>query len=197
VDASAITRRKIVGVMGSGEHAFPALAEAAGRVIGAAGYHLLTGGGDGVMAAAARGFTGVPDRAGLSLGIVRADGVEHLGESRASRRYTPRGPNPYVELAIFTHLPYSGRRGKHDLSRNHINVLTATAVVVLPGGDGTASELELALEYGRPVVLFLGRETVAGASAEALQRRHGDRVSVATGEADLARRLRALLGDAR
>ena len=40
------------------------------------GAHLLTGGGYGVMAAAAQGFVAVADRAGLSIGIVprRSDG---------------------------------------------------------------------------------------------------------------------------
>lgn len=189
-----IRRRPIVGVMGSGEDEFADLAEPVGRTIATAGWHLLTGGGAGVMTAAARAFTAVADRRGLSLGIIRAAGVEHLGEAKNSRRYEGRGPNPYVEVPIFTHLPYSGVRGKHELSRNHINVLTANVVVVLPGGAGTASELELALEYGRPVVLFVGRETVGGATADALLQRHGRTLGVATTEADLARRLRDLVG---
>ncbi len=192
----AAPRRAIIGVMGSGEHEFAELAEPVGRTIARAGYHLLAGGGTGVMTAVARAFTAVPGRAGLSIGVVRAAGDEHLGERRTTRRYRGRGPNPYVEVAILTHLPYSGAQGKHDLSRNHINVLTANAVVVLPGGDGTASELELALEYGRPVVLFIGTRTVAGASADELRRRHGAKLHVAETESDLARRLRELVGDA-
>jgi hypothetical protein len=38
---------------------------------------------------------------------------------------------------------YSGDEGRDTLSRNHINALTADLVVVLPGGSGTLSELEL------------------------------------------------------
>jgi len=189
-----IQRRPIVGVMGSGEHEFADLAEPVGRTIAAAGWHLLTGGGAGVMTAVARAFTAVPGRAGLSLGVIRAASAGHLGEAKTSRRYEGRGPNPWVEVPIFTHLPLSGAQGKHELSRNHINVLTATVVVVLPGGDGSASELELALEYGRPVVLFLGRETVGGATAGMLARRYGSALAVATTEADCARRLRDLVG---
>ena len=41
------------------------------------------------------------------------------------------------------------------LSRNHINILTSDAIVALPGGAGTASEVALALSYGRPIVAFL------------------------------------------
>jgi len=65
-------------------------------------------------------------------------------------------PNPWVEVPIRTHLPLSGVDGTDPRSRNHINVLTADVVVALPGGDGTRSEVRLALRYGRPVVAFLG-----------------------------------------
>ena len=57
-------------------------------------------------------------------------------------------------LRIHTHLPLSGPKGKHDLSRNHINVLTCAAIVALPGSDGTASEVSLALDYGKPVIAY-------------------------------------------
>jgi len=177
--------------MGSGTRELADLAEAAGRAVARGGHHLLTGGGDGVMLAAARGFTSVAGRPGLSIGVVRADDTGHLGEESRPRTYRARGPNPYVELPIFTHLPDSGTRGKSTASRNHINVLTSTVVVVLPGEDGTASELELALEYGRPVILFLGDGRVAGATARELLERRGMRVAVATSEADLERRLAA------
>ena len=189
-----VTRLPIIGIMGSGDHEFAELAEPAGRVVARGGYHLLTGGSDGVMTATTRAFTAVADRRGLALGIVRADGLDCLGEARATRRYRPRGPNDWVEVPILTHLPYSGAQGKHELSRNHINVLTATAVVVLPGGDGTLSELELALEYGRPVILFLGRHAVAGADATTLAQRYGGTPGIATGEDELAAKLRDLTG---
>lgn len=182
--------RTVVGVMGSGTRELATLAEAAGRVVARGGHHLLTGGGNGVMLAAARAFTSVAGRPGLSMGIVRADGTGHLGEDARPRAYRARGPNPYVELPIFTHLPDSGTRGKSTASRNHINVLSSTVVVVLPGDDGTASELDLALEYGRPVILFLGDDgRVAGRTARELQERWGTRLAVATSEADLERRL--------
>jgi len=63
-------------------------------------------------------------------------------------------PNEFVELPIFTHLPYSGERGQDALSRNHINVLSSDAVIALPGEDGTAAEVSLALTYGKPVVVY-------------------------------------------
>lgn len=189
----ALVRRLIVvGVMGSGDHEIAELAEPVGRLVARAGHHLLTGGADGVMRAVARAFVGVPDRRGLSIGIVRADGSDHLGDGRPSRACRSRGPNPYVELPIFTHLPHSGSLGKDALSRNHINVLTSNVLVVLPGGAGTASELELAVEYGRRAILFLADQRLGGATSAEIARRHGSRVAVATNEGDVERMLRAV-----
>jgi predicted Rossmann-fold nucleotide-binding protein len=45
-------------------------------------------------------------------------------------------------------------RGQDDLSRNHINVLSCAAIVALPGAEGTAAEVALAVRYGKPVVIF-------------------------------------------
>ena len=42
------------------------------------------------------------------------------------------------------------------MSRNHLTVLSADAIVALPGGAGTRSEVELALEYHRPLMCWLG-----------------------------------------
>jgi uncharacterized protein (TIGR00725 family) len=180
--------------MGAGDNEFDDLSSMVGRVIAQEGYHLLTGGGEGVMAAVARAFTATQGRAGLSLGVVRADGKAHLRVTNPSRSYKARGPNAYVEVPILTHLPHSGKHGKHELSRNHINVLTSHAVVVLPGGDGTASELELALEYNRPVILFIGSETVAGFKADALKQRYSNKPLLVEGEEGLVNVLRNTVG---
>jgi hypothetical protein len=60
-------------------------------------------------------------------------------------------------VAIRTHLAARGDRGAGPDSRNHVNVLSSDVVVALPGGPGTASEVALALEYGRPVVAWRPR----------------------------------------
>jgi uncharacterized protein (TIGR00725 family) len=135
--------------MGSGVEHHDALAAPLGRWIARHGFHLLTGGGGGVMAAVSQAFTGVASRAGVSIGVLK-------GEPGADGRVRGAAPNPWVELPIRTHLPLSGVDGTDARSRNHINVLTADVVVALPGGDGTRSEVLLALRYGRPVVAFLG-----------------------------------------
>lgn len=142
-------RRIIVGVMGSGVERHDALAVPLGRWIARQGVHLLTGGGGGVMAAVSEGFASVSERAGLAIGIMK-------GEPQADGRVAGAVPNPWVDLPIRTHLPLSGAAGTDCRSRNHINVLTADAIVALPGSDGTRSEVELAIRYGRPVLAYLG-----------------------------------------
>ena len=59
-----------------------------------------------------------------------------------------------MELAIYTHLPDSGTEGTLRSSRNHINVLSADAIVALPGSEGTESEAWLALQYGVPILAY-------------------------------------------
>ena len=137
-----------VGVMGSGSDEFDDIAAPLGRLLATLGVNLLTGAGGGVMTSVSRAFTRSPRVRGISIGIVPCAGMD--SRARPKERY----PNPFVELPIFTHLPYSGELGEHDLSRNHINVLSSAAIVALPGGSGTASEVALAVRYGKPIVAF-------------------------------------------
>ena len=75
----------------------------------------------------------------------------------------PGYPNPWVEIAIRTHL---GQDGAEPDSRNHVNVLTSDVVVALPGSVGTASEVALSVRYGRPVVLFGDLDRARGLPSE-------------------------------
>jgi predicted Rossmann-fold nucleotide-binding protein len=156
--APGIRRRRVVAVLGSGELADPTCVEV-GELIAKLGFDLLTGAGRGVMEAVSRAFFDTTPREGIVVGIVPAvvAGLESL-EAReiAPVEYRPRSgyPNPWVELAIYTHLPDSGDRGTLRTSRNHINVLSADAIVALPGGAGTAAELFLAVRYRKPVVAY-------------------------------------------
>ncbi|HSS50752.1 MAG TPA: DNA-binding protein [Thermoanaerobaculia bacterium] len=141
---SHVRRLPIVAVIGSGDpnHGNLDLSEAIGRLIAETGFHLLTGGGRGVMADASRGFTSVPNRAGLALGIIP--------RSATGDEEKEGYPNPWVELPIRTHL--AGRLGPDgEDSRNPINVLTAWRIIALPGNAGTRAEIRLAVRYGRPV----------------------------------------------
>ena len=139
-------RIPVVGVMGSGSEPHPELALPLGAWLARRGVHLLTGGGGGVMASVSEGFARVGGRRGLVLGVLPGDGRSALP--------APGYPNRWVEIAVRTHLPQRGEAGAGTLSRNHINVLTADIVIVLPGGSGTASEARLSVRYGRPVVAF-------------------------------------------
>jgi uncharacterized protein (TIGR00725 family) len=137
--------------MGSGTESHRERALPLGRWLAGEDVHLLTGGGGGVMSAVSEGFFEVPHRRGLVIGVLPGAELES-GSPAASRAGYP---NPWVEIAISTHLPLSGRRGLDPLSRNHINVLSSTVLVALPGSAGTASEVALALRYHRPIIAYL------------------------------------------
>jgi uncharacterized protein (TIGR00725 family) len=152
--------------MGSGTESHRERAAVLGRWLAREGVHLLTGGGGGVMSAVSEAFCEVPERRGLVIGVIPGGGRESEPASASALR--PGYPNPWVEIPIFTHLPLSGRRGLEPLSRNHINVLSSTVLVALPGGAGTASEVALALRYRRPVIAHLDdRSQIDGLPAEA------------------------------
>lgn len=144
--------------MGSGLDAHRELAEPLGRWLAGEGVHLLTGGGQGVMAAVSRAFAETPNRQGLVIGVLP------LGDDPP---YAKDGyPNEWVEIPIRTHLPFSGPRGQDKMSRNHINILTADVVIALPGGDGTVSEIMLALNYGKAVIAYVaGEDDIPGLPA--------------------------------
>jgi predicted Rossmann-fold nucleotide-binding protein len=99
------------------------------------------------MAAAAEGFVAVEERPGLSIGMVPRDPAGAID----APNHTPDGrpyPNPFVEIAVFTALPPRAADWRSSPSRNHVNVLTAHALVALPGAVGTSNELEMAAELG-------------------------------------------------
>lgn len=134
-----------IAVVGSGNEEHEPLAGVVGRMLAVMGVNLLTGGGQGVMRAVSRAYVGQHREMGICIGIIPSSSAENPTK--------PKGyPNEFVELAIFTHLPYSGIRGTEPGSRNHINILTSTAIIALPGGEGTESELTLALRYGKPAI---------------------------------------------
>jgi uncharacterized protein (TIGR00725 family) len=145
-------RLPIVAVLGSGSEAHEARAAEVGAWLAGEGVHLLTGGGGGVMAAVSQAFFEAPSRRGLVIGVLPAAGLDDA-------RPKPGYPNPWTEISIATHLPYSGERGTDPLSRNHINLLSADVTIFLPGGAGTASEARLAVQYGRAAVAYLRART--------------------------------------
>jgi predicted Rossmann-fold nucleotide-binding protein len=163
--------RRIAAVIGSGRVADPHCDEI-GRLIATLGFDLLTGGGRGVMEAVSRAFSETSPRAGLVIGVVpgrvhELAQIEEQGPQRGSRAGVPERtatkvtyespagyPNEWVEIAIYTHLPDTGEQGTLRSSRNHINVLSADAIVALPGREGTESEIFLAKQYGVPIIAY-------------------------------------------
>jgi len=145
---SATLAEETVGVLGSGTDEHDELARPIGELLAELGVNLLTGGGRGVMSSVSRAFTQAQRTRGVCIGIIPCLSERERG--RPKEGY----PNEFVELAIYTHLPHSGERGREDLSRNPINVLSCAALIALPGELGTASEVSLALDYKKPVIAY-------------------------------------------
>jgi len=151
-------RRRIVTVIGPGRSADAHGAEV-GRLIATLGVDLLTGGGSGVMEATSRAFFETSPRQGIVIGVLpgKVRSLRELEERSATDvayELASGYPNAWVELGIYTHLPDSGVEGTLGSSRNHINVLSADAVVALPGREGTESEVWLATQYNVPVIAY-------------------------------------------
>jgi uncharacterized protein (TIGR00725 family) len=137
--------------MGSGKQPWTDLAAPLGRALALGGFHLLTGGGGGVMTSVSEAFCAVPQRAGRSIGIVPTEAQGDAGTFRPLPGY----PNPFVEVPIVSPLPrHLPDAPPGTLSRNHINVLSSDVIVALPGNHGTRDEVGLAVHYGKPVILF-------------------------------------------
>ena len=143
-----IERRPIIGVMGSSEEVWEEYAEPVGRMIAEYDYHLLTGAGAGVMTAVAKAFTSVDKRKGNSIGMVPV--LDYDGDFVPREEY----PNPYVEIPILTPLDKKAEKASNPYSRNYVNVMSSNALVILPGEHGTCNEVSLALQYGKPMILF-------------------------------------------
>jgi hypothetical protein len=97
-----------------------ALARETARMLGSAGFSIITGGGPGLMEAANRGAR---DAGALSVGL----NIELPFEQRS---------NPYLDIALRFH---------YFFTRKVMFVRYSSAFVVLPGGFGTMDELFEAL----------------------------------------------------
>ncbi|HEX2383189.1 MAG TPA: hypothetical protein VHI95_11165 [Acidimicrobiales bacterium] len=115
-----------------------AAAERVGALLAEAGAVVVTGGRDGIAAAASRGAA---EAGGLTLGILP-------GRDRSEA-------NPWVRVAVPT--------GLGEL-RNALVVMDADAVIAFPGAYGTLIELGFALHTGRSIVVVGDWPLAAGAS---------------------------------
>ena len=126
----------LIGVIGSANASKPLVEAAfeAGREVIKAGYILLCGGLGGVMEAACRGAHSVAgNNSGRIIGIIpSAD---------------KRDANPYADIVIATGMGYA---------RNMIVACASDALIAVGGGSGTMSEIAMAWQYGKPIVVIEG-----------------------------------------
>ena len=144
----------MIAVIGSGKNEHPSLSIPLGRWLAENGYSLINGGGGGVMLSTARAFRSVKKRTGFIVGIIPSSSDCFPPEESKPHSPPPNYPNQYTDIVIQTHLHLSGSMGKEFASRNHIIILSAEKIVALPGGNGTQSEIELAIEYKKPLILL-------------------------------------------
>ncbi len=136
------TRRHVVSVVGDAALADPCRVQEA-RELGAAliaeSFRIVTGGLGGVMEAVSQGAREAPEwREGLIVGVVPS--------------YRASEANRWCDIVVPTGL---------QLARNVLVVAMSDVVVAVGGGSGTLSELALAWQLDRPIVV-LGREGWGG-----------------------------------
>ena len=141
------TMARQVAVIGSGEE-WEAAAEEVGRLLAESGCAVITGGLDGVMAAAHRG---AKSAGGTTIAILP-------GEERAAA-------NPWADHVVVTGIGHA---------RNLAVAASGDVVIAIGGSYGTLAEMALALRLGRPVVALDGAPQVdgtvrAGTPAEAVE----------------------------
>ncbi len=103
------------------------MAQAIGEEIAKRGMALVCGGGDGIMEAACRGCKLA---GGTTIGIMK---WHHADDA-----------NSYVDYAIPTSM---------DIARNNVIIWTAAGLIAFDGRYGTASEIGVTLDVGKPLVV--------------------------------------------
>ena len=128
----------------------------AGREVIKAGYMLLCGGLGGVMEAACRGAHSVAGKnSGRIIGILPGTDKNDA--------------NPYADIVIATGIGYA---------RNMIIACASDAVIAVGGGSGTMSEISMAWQYGKPIVVIEALPGIAGDLAgKSLDDRRGDTIT--------------------
>ncbi len=107
-----------------------AISREVGRIVARMDANLVCGGLGGVMLESCRGFKNI-DSAGRTVGVLPS--------------YDASSANEYIDVVIPTGL---------DVGRNQIVVASASAVIVIGGGAGTLSEIALASQINKPILLI-------------------------------------------
>ena len=147
-------RRTLIGVIGSGSQSIPDLCVPLGTWLAEKGFDLINGGGHGVMEEVAKAFAEVKNREGRVIGVIPSLAHYSTPDQRAKYEAPPGYPNTFTDIVIRTHLSFVGPEGKETASRNHIIILSSDLIIALPGSEGTRTEIELAIEYGKPLILI-------------------------------------------
>src|SRR4051812_16990383 len=103
-------RRKVITVVGDGANRHRDKSIVVAEWIAQSGYHLLTGGGGGVMASVTETFVECINREGVAIGIIPGTSSAR-GERLDYRTKGSAYPNYSVELAVYTHLPGENPEG--------------------------------------------------------------------------------------
>lgn len=122
----------VIGSAGINSEELQFMAEKVGFTINELGYNLVTGGLSGVMEASAKGHK---------------SGPENLQTIALLPSYDPSTANKYSDIIIPTGL---------DIGRNQLVVSSCLTVIVVGGGAGTLSEIALASQIGKPIILMKG-----------------------------------------
>jgi uncharacterized protein (TIGR00725 family) len=141
----------IIAVVGGAEcdENAATVAREVGAEIARRGWHLLCGGGGGVMEAACRGFREAREEMGSSAGVA----IALLPGADAGTA------NPFVDVALATGV---------GLARNALIARAAAALVAVDGCAGTLSEIAYGWQMGKPIVALAG---TGGWAAELAGRR--------------------------
>jgi uncharacterized protein (TIGR00725 family) len=153
-------RRTVIAVVGgaSASDGVLSIAEQLGQAVVDAGARLANGGRSGVMEASARGaHSSRQYREGDVIGVLPGSDADSA--------------NPYIDIAIPTALQYA---------RNVVLTGMADAVIAVGGGSGTLSEIALAWQQGKPIVLLdVGEGWSSELGPRALDDRRSDTLLVA------------------
>ncbi len=126
------------------------IAEGIGKEIADKGAILVCGGKGGVMDAACEGAKEV---GGITVGILPS--------------LDPKDANPHVDVPITTGM---------NFARNAIIAATCDAIIAINGSVGTLSEITLALNYWKPVILVKGSGGVAEFKKEIMKLKEKDSI---------------------
>jgi len=118
----------VIGSDGSISREVKEIANRIGKDIAKAGAILVCGGRGGVMEAACRGAV---EEGGITVGILPT--------------YEKNKANPFVKIVIPSGMGYA---------RNALVVAAADGVIAIEGSVGTLSEIALALNLGKPVIVI-------------------------------------------